>query len=149
MTTDADLCFASPEDQKALAVRSLGYWSSGDLSDLNEVFLDSYQNHQEPDVEGGPKTIDLAEWSSIVTGFHASFPKTDVEIFSQLCDQQFVATRWRFVETQTGDYLGLPPTGKTVSWTGIQIDRFKSGKIAESWVNWDMYSLLKQLGLIE
>jgi predicted ester cyclase len=42
--------------------------------------------------------------------------------------------------------MGVAPTGKRATWTGIAIDRIAGGKIAESWVNWDMLGMLQQLG---
>ncbi|MEP3275863.1 MAG: ester cyclase [Stappiaceae bacterium] len=140
---------ADTASQKALTAQSLQMWSTGDLSNTDKVFRDTYQNHQEPDVAGGPKTVDLADWSALVKGFHTAFPQNKVEILLQVGEGQFVTTRWRFNAVQKGDYLGLAPTGKTIRWTGIQIDRFEEGKIAESWVNWDMYSMFKQLGIIK
>lgn len=47
-----------------------------------------------------------------------------------------------------GPYEGLPATGRTVSWTGVQIDRFETGRIAESWVEWDKYTQFSALGLL-
>lgn len=149
LTLVASPASADAETQKALATQSIEIWSTGDLSDTESVFTATYQNHQEPDVAGGPKTVDLAEWSATVTAYHASFPKTKIDILLQFGDEQFVTTRWRFSAVQKGEYLGLAPTGKTLSWTGIQIDRFENGKIAETWVNWDMYSMFKQLGIIK
>ena len=51
--------------------------------------------------------------------------------------------------TQTGIYLGHPPTGKRAIWTGVQIDRFENGKIVESWVDWDKYRLFETLGFVK
>ena len=48
----------------------------------------------------------------------------------------------------TGGYLGHPATGRTVTWTGVQVDRIAGGRIAESRVDWDMYRQFKGLGLI-
>jgi predicted ester cyclase len=59
------------------------------------------------------------------------------------------ATRWQFSATQTGDYLGHPPTGRRATWTGVQIDRFENGRIAESWVDWDKYRLFEALGFLQ
>lgn len=142
-TADAD-----ENSQMALSAQSLQMWSNGDTSAAADVFTKTYKNHQEPDVQGGPKTVDLAEWTATVQGYQKAFPKTDVEIILQLADGDYVTSRWRFTATQEGVYLGRAPAGKTVTWTGIQIDRFDDGKIAESWVNWDMYSMFKQLGLL-
>jgi len=60
-----------------------------------------------------------------------------------------VATRWESTATHTGDFIGAAPTGKQVTWTGVQIDRFEDGKIVESWVDWDKYRFLEGLGLVK
>ena len=149
MMTFASAAIADTESHKALVTSSIEIWSTGDLANIDQVFLDTYKNHQEPDVAGGPKTVDLAEWASTVKAYHASFPDTKTEILLQFGDGEYVTTRWRFEAVQKGEYLGLQPTGKTISWTGIQIDRFEEGKISETWVNWDMYSMFRQLGIIK
>jgi steroid delta-isomerase-like uncharacterized protein len=50
--------------------------------------------------------------------------------------------------THLGDFMGLPPTGKKLSWTGIVIYRFNDeGKIDGRWQEFDGLSLFNQLGL--
>ncbi len=44
--------------------------------------------------------------------------------------------------------MGVEPTGRKLTWTGISIDRISEGKIAESWANWDMMGMMQQLGAI-
>ena len=67
----------------------------------------------------------------------------------QIAEGDKVATRWEFAATHTGDFMGHGPTGKQVTWTGVQIDRFEDGKIIESWVDWDKYRFLEGLGLLK
>lgn len=51
--------------------------------------------------------------------------------------------------THLGELMGLPPTGKKVSWTGIAIYRFNNeGKIDGRWQEFDALGLFQQLGLI-
>ena len=44
--------------------------------------------------------------------------------------------------------MGIPATGKQVSYTGISIDRIKDGMFVESWANEDNLGLMQQLGAI-
>jgi predicted ester cyclase len=44
--------------------------------------------------------------------------------------------------------MGIPPTGKKVTFWAIEIDRFAGGKFVESWVRLDTLSLMQQLGLV-
>ncbi|MEM7446479.1 MAG: ester cyclase, partial [Pseudomonadota bacterium] len=138
----------SLEEQEALSARSIEMWANGNTELVDETFADGYLNHQEPDVQGGTLTLTTDQWVTLLHQYHESFPETTVEILMQVAQDDLVATRWRFTATQTGTYLGLAPTGRTVTWTGTQIDRFEDGLIAETWVNWDMYGMFEQLGLL-
>ena len=55
-------------------------------------------------------------------------------------------TTWR--GTHQGAFLGIPPTGKQVNVTGIDISRVASGKFVEHWQSADNLGLLQQLGVV-
>src|SRR6266540_2979612 len=48
--------------------------------------------------------------------------------------------------THAGEFMGIPPTGKSVSMTGIAIYRIANGKIVEKWGEQDRLRMLQQLG---
>ena len=50
--------------------------------------------------------------------------------------------------THQGEYMGLPPTGKSVTYNEIFVFRFNGGRIAEMWGVVDVFSQMKQLGVI-
>jgi predicted ester cyclase len=78
--------------------------------------------------------------------FLEAFPDIEIVIDDQLAEGDRVANRWRNLGTHTGVFMGIAPTGKRVSFTGISIDRIAGGKVVESWMNWDELGLLRQLG---
>jgi len=139
----------SLNDQKALSRRALEMWASGNAVSPDEIFAGNYVNHQAPSVEGGVRALSLAQWKDLVRGYHESFSNSKVAILLQIAEGDLVATRWQFTATQTGEFMGLAPTDKDVTWTGVQTDRFENAKIAESWVDWDMYSFFAALGLVK
>jgi predicted ester cyclase len=60
-----------------------------------------------------------------------------------------VASRGTITGTHLGPFLGAPPTGKKVSWTGIIIYRINDeGKIVERWQDFDALSMLTQMGVV-
>ena len=59
-----------------------------------------------------------------------------------------MATRFTSTGTHAGLFRGVAPTGRKLSWTGTVIDRVQEDRIVESWGNWDMMSMLQQLGVI-
>jgi predicted ester cyclase len=56
-----------------------------------------------------------------------------------------VAVRWTVTGTHRGQLPGLPPTGKSISLTGMSIARLRDGKFVESWNNWDALGMMQQL----
>lgn len=133
---------------KEIARRALMMWTQGSEVDTS-FFAPDYKNHQQPIVGGGEGTIDLKTWAGIVEANHTAFPDLKVEFLTQLADGDRVSTYWRFSGTQTGEYLGKPASGRRAMWSGVQIDRFAEGLIAESWVVWDFHTQLVQLGLVD
>jgi len=123
-------------------------WASGNAERAEDIFAANYVNHQESDVAGGVSARTLAEWKALLAGHHAAFSDSRTKVLMQIAEGDLISTRWEFTATNTGPYLGHPPTGKTVTWTGVQIDRIAGGRIAESWVDWDMYRQFKGLGFV-
>jgi predicted ester cyclase len=58
-----------------------------------------------------------------------------------------VAVRQTCRGTHTSHFLQIPPTGKQVTFTSIEIYRVSGGKLAEEWVELDMLGLLQQIGV--
>ena len=49
---------------------------------------------------------------------------------------------------QTGELMGIPPTGRQVAYGYVHIVRFQDGKIVEHWGVRDETTLMRQLGVI-
>jgi len=79
-------------------------------------------------------------------GYRDAFPDLTLTVNQQIADGEYVATRWTATGTHKGDLFGIAPTGKQSTVTGITIDHWVDGKVAEAWVNWDTLGLLQQIG---
>jgi predicted ester cyclase len=139
----------SLDEKKNLSRRCLQMWASNNTDVPEEVFAETYVNHQEPAAAGGVKSLDLQGWKEVVQDNHRAFSNFRVQILMQIAEGDLVATRWQFTTLNAGVYLGHPATGKQATWTGVQIDRFTDGKIVESWVDWDKYRLFAELGFLK
>ena len=56
--------------------------------------------------------------------------------------------RWTFTGTHTGDFAGVPPTGKVITLSGISVSRIENGKIVEELDYMDDLGFMQQLGVI-
>jgi steroid delta-isomerase-like uncharacterized protein len=85
----------------------------------------------------------------LIAGYRDAFPDLSFNVDQQLAEGDCVATRWTARGTQRGEFWGAPASGKQATITGTTIDRIADGKIVESWVNWDTFGLLQQLGMAQ
>jgi len=77
-----------------------------------------------------------------------AFPDLHVTVEDLIEEGDKVACRNTVTGTHQGEYKGLPPSGKSVTYNEIFICRFTGGKIAEIWGVVDVFSQMKQLGAI-
>ena len=80
--------------------------------------------------------------------YRAAFPDTHLTIEDQIAEGDKVVTRWTATGTNQGTLMGIPPSGKRVTITGISITRIANGKAVEDWVNFDTLGMLQQIGAI-
>jgi predicted ester cyclase len=78
--------------------------------------------------------------------FRRGFPDVISTIEDLIAEGDKVVARWRSRATHQGDYMGIPPTGNEVEFTGISFYRIEGGKIAQSWNIEDQLGLLRQIG---
>ena len=136
----------STEQNKTTARRwFLDIITHGQLAVADEIFAANHIIHDPHAPPGGwPHGPDGMKMVASVFG--GGFSDWDITLEDQIAEGDKVATRWIASATHTGALQGMPPTGKPVRVTGVNVTRFAEGKIAESWSNFDMLTLLQQLG---
>ena len=75
----------------------------------------------------------------------APFPDLHRTIDDLVAEGDKVVVRQTIRGTHRGEYLGVPPTGKPVTFTAVAIFRLADGRIVESWILRDDLSILQQL----
>jgi len=136
-------------DRKTTSKQLLELWGDNAVHKITDYIDPGYINHQMPDAESGTSAKSLAEWQALVADFHKSFSEVKMEVLQQVAEGDFVCSRWRMTGKHTGVFKGYAATGKTTTWTGVHTDRYEGDKLVESWVDWDKYSFLEGLGLVE
>ena len=77
-----------------------------------------------------------------------AFPDLHVAVEDVIAEGDKVVCRNTVTGTHQGEYMGRPPTGKSITYNEIFIFRFAGGRIAETWGVVDVLSQMRQLGLI-
>ncbi len=124
----------SVEENKALVRREQEeLWShTGNLDAAEELFVAEYAEAAKQEA----------------ADFRQGFPDVVSTIEDLIAEGDKVVARWRARATHQGEYMGIPPTGNTVDFTGISVYRIEAGKIAESWNVEDELGLMRQIGAI-
>ena len=135
-----------PDENKAIVRRLIEeLWTNGNLSVADELFSENYTHHDPstPDFGPGPEGE-----KKRVTHYRTAFPDLQFTIEDMICEGQTVTCRWSSTGTHQGPLSVIPPSGKTVSVSGMTVTKLAGEKIVEAWVNWDTFGLLQQLGVI-
>lgn len=77
--------------------------------------------------------------------FFAAFSNIEAVVEDQVVEGDQVVSRVTLHCTHSGEYQGVPATGKRVAITYMDILRLKAGKIVEEWVEFDVMSILRQI----
>lgn len=120
-------------------------WNKGNLPVADELFAQNYSHHDSstPDFGRGPESE-----KKRVTLYRTAFPDVRLTVEDMIAEGETVTARWSCKGTHRGDLNGIAPTGKQFNISGISVARFTSGKISESWVNWDALGLMQQLDVV-
>ncbi len=79
--------------------------------------------------------------------FYGAFPDYAHTIDDIFAKGDKVVARMTFTGTHKNEFQGIPPTGNTIEYTGIQIWKIMNGKIAEAWDQEDTLTMMMQLGM--
>ena len=133
------------DENKAIVRRLLEEgFNANNPAVFDEMLADDFANHD----PSQPASVDREGlkqgWSALCTGFPDQH--STIEDLIGEGDQVVKRATWR--GTHTGEYNGLPPTGRTVTLPTISMYRIAGGKIKEIYWGYDSLSILQQLGVL-
>lgn len=106
-----------------------------DLYDADAVL------HGYPGVEPGIDSI-----RQFYASFWAAFPDAQLQIEDIVEQGQKLAARFVVRATHRGEFMAIPPTGRSVTLTGITVLSFRQGRCIERWSEANFLALLQQIG---
>lgn len=121
-------------------------FQQGNLAAADELIASDFVWHAfglPAELPRGPAGV-----KQVATMYRAAFPDLQIAHQDTIAAGDKVVIRWVVSGTHQSELMGVPPTGKRVTVTGIDIFRFVDGKLVEMWQNWDQLDLLQQLGAI-
>jgi predicted ester cyclase len=134
----------SIEQNKALIREFVETADQGDIGAAGEYLAPNLVVH----MAGAPGPLDRATFLQFGKIYHSAFPDEQTLFEDQVAEGDIVVSRLASTATHTGEFNGIPPTGKRITVSGIFVDRVVDGKIVERWGIFDQLGLMQQLGVI-
>ena len=134
----------SDEDRNKALLRRFyeELWSQGDLEAIPELVAENVVDHH-PLPGAPPGREGLA---ALVTTWRTAFPDMRETVEDLIAEGDKVVGRFSMRGTHGGEFMGVPPTDRSVTMSGIDIVRVAGGKIAEFWYGEHLLELMQQLG---
>ncbi len=132
-------------DNKALVRRYYDeVFNQRNVDLVDELAVEDYVEHDPFPGQGNGRGDLKARVQAILSAFNpVRFAQEDL-----VSEGDRVVVRWTQTGTHSGNFMGMPPTGKQFTIAGIDIHDVKAGRMAEHWHVVDMYALLIQLGAL-
>jgi steroid delta-isomerase-like uncharacterized protein len=116
--------------------------NSGNLDKLNDLVAKNAIDHDPaPNQLAGPEGY--IEFFGMM---RTAFPDLKIAVEDLVADDESVAFAYRVTGTHKGDFMGIAPIHREINARGLQISKFKDGKMVERWGSSDELGILKQIG---
>ena len=116
------------------------------LAAIDDFIAPSFVNHSAAQL--GMAGGDLEHVTQFVSMVMQAFPDLHYTVEDLVAEGDQIAARLTLSGTQQGAFMGIPPTGKHVTISDIEIFRISGGKAVVCWVQADYLGLLQQLGVV-
>jgi steroid delta-isomerase-like uncharacterized protein len=130
------------EENKDFMHRFLEASIGTDTTAFKELMAPDFVAH----VNGGPTNRD--GFVQHMGRFNLAFSDWQITVSDLVADAEKVVARTTWQGIHSGNFMGLPPTGKQVEIEAYIVERLKDGKSVEHWSLFDQLSMLQQLGLV-
>ncbi|MCX5098176.1 ester cyclase [Streptomyces sp. NBC_00439] len=114
----------------------------GDFALFDKLFADDFLDH----TPQPGRTADKAGARELYQALREAFPDFRPVIHWQSADGDLVTTYKTYHGTHKGEFFGIAPTGRQISFDTVDVMRVRNGKITEHWGVANLFSLMQQLG---
>ncbi|MGZ9235243.1 MAG: ester cyclase [Anaerolineales bacterium] len=121
-------------------------FNNGNLSALDTICAPNMVDHSTAAASGQPN--DLEGFKTRVNGHRIGIPDLHFSIMNMIIEGELMAFQWEMNGTNTGPYMGRPPSGNPIRIVGMNMERLENGKIVEHWSYPDKLAALQQIGAI-
>jgi steroid delta-isomerase-like uncharacterized protein len=132
---------SSTEDNKEIVRRFMEEcWNKGDKNAMRDLIADKCRYHD-------PAFPGVENLQQHITSCRNAFPDLRFTIEDMIGERNEVVVHWTVRGTHKGPFLGMQPTNRPCTVSGTSISRMEGGKVIEHWADWNVMTLMEQLGM--
>jgi C-1 hydroxylase len=129
-------------ENKVLCLQMVAAWNRWELGGIIEHWAPDIIHYSED------RQVPTADMISAMEGGLASFPDLHLDVKSIIAEGDRVTLRITVTATHKGEFLGVPATGRKVTWHLVEELRFVDGKVVEHWDVINYLPILKALEMV-
>lgn len=134
----------STDKNKARKRRYCEAFNARDLRVFDELFAPGYVLH----IAGSPDVRGAEALRQLMSASFRSLPDVQLTVDDMIAEGEKVVTRWTLRFTHSGEFLGVAPTHRQVTVTGLTVDKFLDERIVEAWEVFDALGMMRQMGAV-
>jgi steroid delta-isomerase-like uncharacterized protein len=119
-------------------------WNQGKMDSIRELVASGCMIHDPvfPALTSGADNLQRH-----IETCRTGFPDLTFSVDDTIAERNEVVHHWTARGTHKAQFLGLPPTNRSATVSGTSIYRMEGGKIVEQWADWNLMTLMEQLGV--
>jgi steroid delta-isomerase-like uncharacterized protein len=115
-------------------------WNKGDTDAMRDLIADQCRYHD-------PAFPGVENVQQHITSCRSAFPDLRFTTEDMISERNEVVVHWTVRGTHKGPFLGMQPTNRQCTVSGTSISKIEGGKIIEHWADWNVMTLMEQLGV--
>lgn len=134
----------TPDERRSLIRRTTEeLWNKGSVDVVDEVYAPNCSFHLPAFPVDGTEGL-----KQQVRELRTANRDLHLDAHDVLCDGDLTAVRYTMGGTATGEFQGIPATGKSWVMSGMTISKWEGDRIVEEWTDYNLMGALQQLGIL-
>lgn len=118
-------------------------WSKGQVALVDELYAENFVNlNPTPGIPANREGVKME-----IVAYHQAFPDMSVSFGDIVSEGDSVVARYTIHGTNSGELMGMPPTGKSIEVASVSFLKIANGQVIEEFSLSDMAAMMQQLGL--
>lgn len=133
------------EKNKKIARQTFEAFEKNDMTMVDNLYD---QDRLKVHFPGTTEPMNFNDYKKMNSEYIKAFPDVKISVDFQIAEGEYVCTHVTFDGTHKGAFQGIQASNKKVKLTSVSINRIVNGEIIEEWNEFDLLSMMQQIGAV-